>query len=57
MSAKEERSKGEKDDQQPGVEEGPTEKLEGKQPPGSRIPGAQNPESDEIKAEINPNTE
>ena len=57
MSAKEERDAGRKDDRQPGTEESPTEKLEGKQPVGSPIPGAQNPESKEIKHEINPNTE
>jgi hypothetical protein len=57
MSAKEEREAEMKDDQQPGTEKSPTEKLEGKQPPGSAIPGAQNPESKEIKHEINPNTE
>lgn len=57
MSAKEERTAGMKDDQKTSAEESPTEKLEGKQPPGSPIPGAQNPESEEIKNEINPNTE
>jgi hypothetical protein len=35
----------------------PSEKLEGVTPTGSLIPGAQNPESKEIKKEINPNTE
>ena len=35
----------------------PTDKLEGGPPPGSIIPGAQNPESTEIKKEENPNTE
>ena len=39
------------------VELSPDEKLEGKKPAGSPIPGAQNPESDEIKKEVNPNTE
>ncbi len=57
MSAKEERTAETKDDQKTGAEESPTEKLEGKQPPGSPVPGAQNPESKEIKGEINPNTE
>ena len=57
MSAKEERTTGMKDDQKTVAEKSPTEKLEGKQPPGSTIPGAQNPESKEIKKEINPNTE
>lgn len=35
----------------------PSEKLENVKPSGSLIPGAQNPESDEIKDEVNPNTE
>lgn len=35
----------------------PSEKLKGDQPPGSQIPGAENPESKEVKKEINPNTE
>ena len=35
----------------------PTEKLEGDLPPGSIVPGAENPESKEIKKEVNPNTE
>ena len=35
----------------------PSEKLEDVRPSGSLVPGAQNPESKEIKKEINPNTE
>ncbi len=36
----------------------PSEKLEGDQtPPGTLTPGAQNPESTEIKKEVNPNSE
>jgi hypothetical protein len=35
----------------------PSEKLEENQQPGEKIPGAENPESKEIKREINPNTE
>ena len=35
----------------------PSEKLEDVTPTGSLIPGEQNPESKEIKKEINPNTE
>ena len=35
----------------------PSEKLEDVTPTGSLVPGAQNPESKEIKKEINPNTE
>lgn len=37
--------------------ESPSEKLEDGKPVGSTVPGAQNPESDEVKKEINPNTE
>ncbi|MCA1633823.1 MAG: hypothetical protein LC802_08920 [Acidobacteria bacterium] len=32
----------------------PTEKIEGKTP---TLPGVENPESEEIKKEVNPNTE
>ena len=35
----------------------PTEKLEGAPDTGSDVPGAQNPESEQIKEETNPNTE
>jgi len=35
----------------------PDEKLEGQPPAGSTMPGVENPESDEIRKEINPNTE
>ena len=46
------------DEQQAGLELGPTEKLNGvSSDTGSLIPGAQNPESEEVKKEINPNTE
>ncbi|HVF50811.1 MAG TPA: hypothetical protein VNA19_12030 [Pyrinomonadaceae bacterium] len=38
-------------------EESPAEKLQDDKPTGSLIPGAENPESTEIKREINPNTE
>ena len=44
-------------EQQPATEPSPSEKLEGVTPTGSLIPGAENPESDEIKKEVNPNTE
>lgn len=37
--------------------ESPSEKLEGEKPPGSPVPGAENPGSEEVKKEINPNTE
>ncbi|HMF55526.1 MAG TPA: hypothetical protein VK619_04140 [Pyrinomonadaceae bacterium] len=46
-----------KDDEEIDPSESPTEKLEGRHQPGSPIPGAQNPESIEIKKEVNPNTE
>lgn len=35
----------------------PSQKLENVKPSGSLVPGAQNPESEEIKSEVNPNTE
>jgi hypothetical protein len=35
----------------------PSEKLEGKQPESSDVPGAENPDSKEVKEEVNPNTE
>jgi hypothetical protein len=44
-------------EQQPENEQSPAEKLEGEPQPGSVMPGAENPESQEIKKEINPNTE
>jgi hypothetical protein len=44
-------------EQQPSAEQSPTEKLEDVKPTGSLVPGAENPESEEIKKEINPNTE
>ncbi|MGB8507858.1 MAG: hypothetical protein WCD76_05605 [Pyrinomonadaceae bacterium] len=37
--------------------ESPNEKLEGQPPAGSTLPGVENPESEEVKKEINPNTE
>ncbi|HEX8000576.1 MAG TPA: hypothetical protein VF528_19505 [Pyrinomonadaceae bacterium] len=39
------------------AEKSPTEKLEGETPTGSLIPGAQNPDSTEIKDEKSPNSE
>lgn len=38
-------------------EKSPTDKLEEPKVTGSLTPGAENPESEEIKTEINPNTE
>jgi hypothetical protein len=59
MMNEDERRDEENNDEQPeGLELGPTEKLEGlTSNTGSLIPGAQNPESEEVKKEINPNTE
>jgi hypothetical protein len=37
--------------------ESPSQKLEGQPPAGSPVPGAENPDSEEIKSEVNPNTE
>jgi len=45
------------EDQNAAAELSPSEKLEEVPPTGSLIPGAQNPESKEIKKEVNPNTE
>lgn len=45
------------DEQKPKREESPAEKLEANPPTGSLIPGAENPESEEIKEEKNLNTE
>lgn len=39
------------------AEKSPAEKLEGETPTGSLIPGAENPESPEIKEEKSPNSE
>ena len=35
----------------------PTEKIEGRPPEGDTLPGVENPESHEVKQDINPNTE
>ena len=35
----------------------PDDKLRGTPAPGSEIPGAENPQSTEVKKETNPNTE
>lgn len=45
------------EEQQPTAELSPSEKLEDVKPTGSLVPGAENPDSKEIKKEINPNTE
>ena len=39
------------------IAQGPTEKLQGEPPVGTLVPGAENPHSEEIKKERNPNTE
>lgn len=57
MSGNEAQGQASNDEQEPVVEQGPTEKLQGETGPGQQIPGAQNPESKEIKKETNPNTE
>ena len=44
-------------EEKPKHEESPAEKLEANPPTGSLIPGAENPESEEIKEEKNLNTE
>jgi hypothetical protein len=44
-------------DEKPKVKESPSEKLEDEKPTGSLVPGAENPESEEIKNEKNLNTE
>jgi hypothetical protein len=41
-------------DEQP---QSPQEKIEGKKPGDQTVPGAENPESKEVKQESNPNTE
>jgi hypothetical protein len=43
--------------EKPETEKSPTEKLEGETPTGSLIPGAENPDSPEIKEEKSPNSE
>jgi hypothetical protein len=45
------------ENQDAGVEEGPIEKSKINPQTGSLTPGAQNPDSSEIKKETNPNTE
>jgi hypothetical protein len=44
-------------EQKPKTEESPSEKLEEEKPTGSLVPGAENPESKEIKEEKSLNTE
>lgn len=47
----------EQNTQQTTIELSPTEKLRLENLTGSLVPGAENPESEEIKREVNPNTE
>jgi hypothetical protein len=44
-------------EQHPRVEMSPGEKLSDNKPLASPVPGAESAESDEIKKEVNPNTE
>jgi hypothetical protein len=57
MNENDKRDKPISEERKPEAELSPAEKLENKKPDSSRIPGAQNPASEEIKKEINPNTE
>ncbi|MGB9181771.1 MAG: hypothetical protein WCB68_21250 [Pyrinomonadaceae bacterium] len=57
MSENEGQARAEGAGEKPAVEESPSEKLEEKKVTDSLIPGAQNPDSEEIKQEVNPNTE
>jgi hypothetical protein len=57
MEAKDGRSENPSGGQKPEAKESPAEKLEVNPPTGSLIPGTENPESEEIKKELNPNTE
>ena len=57
MHENDKRDKPISEEQKSVAELSPDEKLENKKPDSSRIPGAQNPASEEIKKEINPNTE
>jgi hypothetical protein len=41
------------EEQKPKIEESPSDKLEDEKPTGSLVPGAENPESEEIKREKN----
>lgn len=57
MIEDEARGTGADNDEQTPEEQSPAEKLRDGVPLGAQIPGAQNPESTEIKKELNPNTE
>jgi hypothetical protein len=57
MEENEKENEATNEEQQPTDELSPSEKLEDVMPTGSLVPGAENPDSKEIKKEINPNTE
>lgn len=57
MKEKEARDENQGGAEKPETEESPAEKLEANPPTGSLVPGPENPESEEIKNELNPNTE
>ena len=57
MADNSEQSGASRAERKPEAEKSPSEKLEKSQPTGSLVPGAENPESREIKKEVNPNTE
>ena len=39
------------------IEDSPNMKIHGEPPPGSPLPGVENPDSETVNKEINPNTE
>lgn len=57
MNVNQGQSRASEQEQKPKTVESPTDKLEEEKPTGSLIPGAENPESEEIKQEKNLNTE
>ncbi len=57
MSENEATAKAMQNEEQGETAKSPTEKLEGETPTGSLIPGAENPDSPEIKQEKSPNSE
>ena len=57
MNVNEGQGRASDEEQKPKAVESPSEKLEEEKPTGSLVPGAENPESEEIKQEKNLNTE
>ncbi len=57
MNSREGQGRAQTEGQKPPAEQSPSEKLQTETPAGSLIPGAENPKSEEIKKEVNPNTE